>query len=77
MTNAERATELIINYLEVESISAGTPEIKAIVEKWEARLDPIDYISLAAVAISDPNEIALTTSEIRQLRDFYFSSKIY
>lgn len=77
MTNAEMATNLVINYLESEGIYVGTPETIAIVNKWEAKLDPIDFISLAAVAIADPNEIALSIPEIRKIRDFYFPSKIY
>ena len=77
MTNADMAVELIINYLESENIYVGTAEIRSIVEKWEVRLDPIDFISLAAVAISNPNENALTISEIREMREFYFPSKNY
>lgn len=72
MTNAEMATELAINFLESENISVGTAEMAKIVNKWEARLKPIDFVSLAAVAISNPNEIALTNAEIRKMREFYF-----
>lgn len=72
MTNAELATQLVINFLESEHITVGTNEITKTVEKWESRLDPIDFISLAAVAIADPNEIALTNNEIRKIREFYF-----
>lgn len=72
MTNVELATQLIINFLESEHITVGTNEITKTVEKWESRLDPIDFISLAAVAIADPNEIALTNNEIRKIREFYF-----
>lgn len=72
MTNAELATQLVINFLESEHITVGTHEITKTVEKWESRLDPIDFISLAAVAIADPNEIALTNNEIRKIREFYF-----
>ena len=75
MTNAEMAIELAINYLETEGITVGTREITRVVNKWEEKLDPIDFISLAAVAISDPNEITLTISEIRQIRNFYFPYK--
>lgn len=75
MTNAEKATQLIINFFEAENIMVGTPEIVKIVNKWQAKLDPIDYISLAAVAISNPNETALTNSEIREFRNFYFPSE--
>lgn len=77
MTNAEMATELVINYLETENIIVGTPEITKIVNKWEARLDPIDFISLAAIALSDPNKIALSNIEIREIREFYFPSENY
>ena len=77
MTNAELATNLIINFFESEGICVSTPEIKEIVNKWEAKLNPIDFISLAAVSISNPNEIVLTNSEIRQIREFYFPSKFY
>ena len=75
MTNAEMAIELAINYLETEGITVGTREVTRVVNKWEEKLDPIDFISLAAVAISDPNEITLTISEIRQIRNFYFPYK--
>lgn len=77
MTNAEKATELVVNYLEAEGIIAGTRETKAIVNKWESKFDPIDFISLAAIAIEDPKETNLSTSEIRKIRDFYFPSKNY
>ncbi len=72
MTNAEMATELAINFLESENINVEKAEIAKIVNKWEARLSPIDFVSLAAVAISNPNEIALTNTEIRKMREFYF-----
>ena len=72
MTNAEMATQLVINFLETENITVGTPEITKIVNKWEARLDPIDFISLAAVTISNPNKTELSNSEIRNFRNFYF-----
>lgn len=75
MTNAEMAINLVINFLESENITVGTPEITKIVNKWEAKLDPIDFISLAAVAISNPNEIALSRAEIREMREFYFPSE--
>lgn len=77
MTNAEKAIELAVNYLESENIMVGTPEIAKVVNKWEARLDPIDFISLAAVAIADPYEIALSNKEIRKIREFYFPSENY
>lgn len=77
MTNAEMAIELVINYLESEGIYVGTPETKAIVNKWESKLDPIDFISLAAVALFNPNKNALTNIEIREIREFYFPSKNY
>ena len=77
MTNAEKATELAINYLESEGISVGTKETKAIIDKWEAKLDPIDFISLAAIAIENPNEFELSISEIRKIREFYFPSENY
>jgi hypothetical protein len=74
MTNAELATKIIISYFEAENIQEQTPTILARVNKWEARLNPLDALSLAAVAISDPPEIFLTIPEIRQLREFYFPS---
>ena len=74
MTNAELATKIIISYFEAENIQEQTPTILARVNKWEARLNPLDALSLAAVAISDPPEISLTIPEIRQLREFYFPS---
>lgn len=77
MTNAERATELVINYLESENILVGTPETKALANKWEEKLDPIDFISLAAIVIENPRKINLSNSEIRRIREFYFPSKDY
>lgn len=77
MSNTWLAVELVINYLESEGISYGTAEIINIVDKWESRLDPIDFISLAAVAIANPQEVALTKSEIREIRNFYFPSENY
>lgn len=72
MTNLELATELMINYLESENITADP----AVAAKWEARFPSLDFISLAALAIADPTESALTISEIRYIRDFFFPSKI-
>ena len=77
MSNTWLAVELVINYLESEGISCGTVEIINMVDKWESRLDPIDFISLAAVAIANPQEVALTKSEIREIRNFYFPSENY
>lgn len=74
MTNIELATNIIVNYFEAEGIQEQTPTIAARATKWEARLTPIDALSLAAVTISDPPESALTNEEIRQLREFYFPS---
>jgi hypothetical protein len=75
MTNAEKAISIIIEYLESEGIMAGTAEITKNVDYWESKLDPIDPMSLAAVAIANPYESALTNSEIREIRNFYFSSE--
>lgn len=74
MTNAEKAIELMINYLESERIMVGTPEITRTVIKWEERLNPIDFVSLAAVALENPREIALSRDQIRRIRNFYFPS---
>jgi len=74
MSNAESAVELVINYLEAENILMTTEQAASIVNKWEAILDPIDCISLAAVAIANPKEIALSQSEIRQIKEFFFPS---
>lgn len=73
MSNIILATELVVNFLETEHITANNSEIIKLVQKWESRLAPIDFISLAAVVISNPNKIELTNSEIREMRDFYFS----
>lgn len=75
MTNAEMAIELVINYLETENIMVGTREITEIVNSWEEKLDPIDFISLAAISISNPNKVELTNDEIRKMREFYFPSE--
>ena len=75
MTNAEMATKLVIDFFEAENIMVDTPAITKIINKWEAKLDPIDYISLAAVAISNPNDFAFTKAEIREFREFYFPSE--
>jgi hypothetical protein len=75
MTNAEKAISIIIEYLESEGIISGTAEITKNVDYWEAKLDPIDPMSLAAVVIANPYENALTSSEIREIRNFYFSSE--
>lgn len=73
MSNIILATELVVNFLEAEHITANNSEIIKLVQEWESRLAPIDFISLAAVVISNPNKIELTNSEIREMRDFYFS----
>lgn len=75
MKNTELAVELMINYLESEGISLDTKSATKAVNKWSNRLGDIDFISLAAVAISDPNELVLTEKEIRNFREFYFPSK--
>lgn len=74
MTNIELATNIIVNYFEAEGIQEQTSTIAVRATKWEARLAPIDALSLAAVVIADPPELALTNEEIRQLREFYFPS---
>lgn len=71
-SNAELATELVINYFESENITVGTPEIKEIINKWETIFDPIDFVSLAALTIYNPSKVELSRSEIRKIRDFYF-----
>ena len=75
MTNAEMAVELVVNYLESENIIVGTREISKKVDEWEKKLNPIDFISLAAIVLEDPNKIALTNNEIRKIREFYFPSE--
>ena len=77
MTNTEMAIELVINYLESEHIIVGTNEISKKVNEWEKKLGPIDFISLAAIVLEDPNKIALTNIEIRKIREFYFPSENY
>lgn len=72
MSNAERAIELIINYFEAEHIMIRTSEIEKNVNKWEKRLDPIDFISLAAISIENPNKFDFTIYEIRKIRDSFF-----
>ena len=70
--NAELATELVINYFKSENISIDIPEIKEIINKWEAIFDPIDFVSLAALTIYNPSKVELSRNEIRKIRDFYF-----
>lgn len=77
MTNTEMAIELVINYLESEHIIVGTNEISKKVNEWEKKLGSIDFISLAAIVLEDPNKIALTNIEIRKIREFYFPSENY
>ena len=74
MTNADLATELVINYFESEHIMITTPQIDSKVREWETKLDPIDFISLAAIVIEDPNNFVLSKTEIRKIRNFYFPS---
>lgn len=72
-----RTTEIIIKYLEEEGIYVGTKETQDIVEKWQAKLHLSDAIDLAAVAIANPNEIAISKAEIREFRQFFFPSINY
>ena len=75
MTNAEVAIKLVINFFESEMITVRTSEIIPIVNKWESKFDPIDPISLAALTIANPINSAISTNEIREIREFYFPSK--
>lgn len=72
MTNAEMAIDLVVNYFEANHIMVGTSEIREIVNRLEEKFDPIDFISLAALAISNPNKFEFTISEIREIRNYYF-----
>lgn len=72
MTNAEMAIELVVNYFEANHIMVRTSEIREIVNRLEEKFDPIDFISLAALAISNPNKFEFTISEIREIRNYYF-----
>ena len=74
MTNADLATELVINYFESEHIMVTTPQVNKKIKEWETKLDPIDFISLAAIVIEDPNKFELSETEIRKIRNFYFPS---
>lgn len=67
-----KATEIILDYLESEKICVGTKETREIVKKWQSRLHLSDPIDLAAVALANPNEIAVTNLEIREFRKFFF-----
>ena len=74
MANSEVATKLVISYLDAEGIMVGTPEIRKKVEFWEAKLDPIDAVSLASVVLFDPKKIILSLPEIRKIREVFFPS---
>lgn len=69
------AQTILINYLASENIYMSHKEAEAAIKKWEAKYPKIDAISLAAIAISDPYETALSDSEIREIRNFYFPPK--
>ena len=70
----ESALELSLNYLSTEGIAAAPSDILPSLMKYAA-VPAIDFISLAALAISDPKEVALSPREIREIREFYFPSK--
>ena len=69
------ALEIMTNYLESEGIHISESEASAAIAKWNRRIPNLDSLSLAAIAISDPTENALTKAEIREIREFYFPSK--
>lgn len=69
------AQNILINYLSSEHIYISHSEAAAAIEKWESRYPNLDPLSLAAIAISDPYEIALAENEIREIRNFYFPPK--
>ena len=77
MTNIKMLTDLVINYFESEHIMIGTPEIIDTINKWIIRTEhnQIDLLSLAALTIENPNKVALSNDEIREIRNFYFPSK--
>lgn len=71
----EEIVNIIIDYLESENIYAGTPETTAVVQKWENHYPHLDNLSLAALALANPNEIQISDSEIREFKEFFFPSE--
>ena len=72
MSKVDLSIELVINYLESEHITVGTPEIKNLVIKWHEILPTIDFISLAAIVLYNPNKNVLSDIEIREIRKYFF-----
>lgn len=72
MSKVDLSIELVINYLESEHITVGTPEIKNLVIKWNEILPTIDFISLAAIVLYNPNKNVLSDIEIREIRKYFF-----
>lgn len=70
----EKVVDIIIDYLESENIYAGTPETRAIVQKWYNKFPNLDNLSLAALALANPNEVQISDSEIREFKEFFFPS---
>lgn len=70
-----KAGLIIINYLRSEGIYVDSAEVEKAVSRWKEKVGNIDAKSLAALAMSNPQENALSEKEIRELRNFYFPSK--
>ena len=77
MTKKDLAFELTINYLTSEEIYVDPFLIKEKIKKWNELVPTIDFISLAALAMADPNEYDFSVSEIRKISEFFFPSKNY
>lgn len=69
------AADLAYNYLQSEGIYVFYSSVYEKCRYWFNQYKDIDFVSLAALAISDPDESHLTKAEIRFFRDFYFPSK--
>lgn len=71
-SNSTLATKLACGFLESENIPVETTVMQKTVEKWERRLEPINFVELAAIALENPPTPVLTRQEIRKIRSFYF-----
>lgn len=66
---------IMMSYLAAEHIFISTKEAETAITKWSTKYPNLDSLSIVALAISDPQEIALAEAEIREIRNFYFPPK--
>lgn len=69
------AVQIMISYLNSENIFISAAEATSAIAKWTTKFPDLDAFSIVALAISDPQEIAITPNEIREIRNFYFPPK--